>query len=652
MSHTQTTNGMLAPSTSADVVMKENAAAAALVDVAAGLAKRASDSPVASGLPTNSASRKQWDQEQAAPSATGGGGDVTATNNSITNNTNSTTAGNSTQEMFPPPLVTTATTAASAAAAAEATKTHGFFTAPAHPQQLHQQQQQQQQQQQHSQSSWTAAAPTNEVQWGAPPAPGPTHAEVPATAHQSSPAPLSSSTVLLSMSSLGFGIDPACSPHTGDATVAAQCAVRDAMERSAVRLPTAASLRQSLSFHLKIGVPPRPSTGEPMHVDTTQLVSLLPRSVHLLPVELVVGGLLVDHKQQQQQQQHGSAMAAASVAEQHPTICTAVACVTLQQSTGAPVDTSISQYSSQTSQPMAVDDAPPAVASNIWEHAEQHIQQREASSPATTFHRPSASSQSFSVGSKASNGSAPVPPAATATTSSSAPNVPSNKPPSHVHFHRTNSMEMLALVSGEIRERHLNATASGGAPTANGGVVTVAQALSPASAALTMVCSTEAASMSQVQADASVCSNTSDSNSNLANGAYSYKKLAPGMTPKNNKRLFVKHSYKDYSHEDPLPDEQFLVRSQDSSNRTPNAAFPLKLHETLTQIEQDGYGHIIGWLPHGRSVRLINVLMVSIVTKTKRRLTNLLPTRSFLLRNSSRSTSSRNSSTLFYQSTL
>ena len=37
--------------------------------------------------------------------------------------------------------------------------------------------------------------------------------------------------------------------------------------------------------------------------------------------------------------------------------------------------------------------------------------------------------------------------------------------------------------------------------------------------------------------------------------AYSYKKLAPGMTPKNNKRLFVRHTYKDYSKEEPLPEE-------------------------------------------------------------------------------------------------
>lgn len=81
------------------------------------------------------------------------------------------------------------------------------------------------------------------------------------------------------------------------------------------------------------------------------------------------------------------------------------------------------------------------------------------------------------------------------------------------------------------------------------------------------------------------------------------KKLPPGKTPKNHNRLFVKHVYRDYSHEVPMPEEASLV-GPDAPERTLNAAFPLKLHEILTQVEKNGDEHIIGWLPHGRSFKI------------------------------------------------
>jgi hypothetical protein len=96
--------------------------------------------------------------------------------------------------------------------------------------------------------------------------------------------------------------------------------------------------------------------------------------------------------------------------------------------------------------------------------------------------------------------------------------------------------------SAEIRERHLNA----GAANAIGADATAAgtQAMSPASAALAMVCSTEAASLVHIQAvdgSMSVSSNGSNNQMNMLGNNNA------GMTPKNNKRLFVKHSYKDFS---------------------------------------------------------------------------------------------------------
>lgn len=61
-------------------------------------------------------------------------------------------------------------------------------------------------------------------------------------------------------------------------------------------------------------------------------------------------------------------------------------------------------------------------------------------------------------------------------------------------------------------------------------------------------------------------------------------------------------SYLDYSNEHPLPEERDCWAL--STRTTSSPVFPLKLHETLTQIEKDGYDDIIGWLPHGRSFKI------------------------------------------------
>jgi hypothetical protein len=29
--------------------------------------------------------------------------------------------------------------------------------------------------------------------------------------------------------------------------------------------------------------------------------------------------------------------------------------------------------------------------------------------------------------------------------------------------------------------------------------------------------------------------------------------------------------------------------------------FPVKLHAVLEQVEADGFGHVVSWMPHGRS---------------------------------------------------
>ena len=508
---------------------KESAAAEALVGVASSFAKKSSPPKATAKLPTNSASRREWDNQTAAPPDHG-----------ITGR-------------YAPALDIH----------------HGFTTtaaaAAAFPQ------------------SSFAAGPL----WSSEPAGAAHHRgrdpagfslstttktqQQTGTSNTAAQQQNSAAAVGMSMSSIGMGIDASFST-TGDATEAAYRAVRDAMERSAVRIPTSPSQLQNLSIHVKLGVPPKPS-GEPMRVDVGRLAPLLPRSVSLQPVELTVGGLLIDHKEMLRKNRSESST---SEAEQHPTICSAVACVTLQQITttkSAAADVEVPGAANHISQrSMAVDSLP---AASPWAHL-------ESSSPALTM---------------------PVQRRTLSTSSAPAPStgIP-NLPPTQVNVHRSNSMEVLALISGEIRERHLNSQMGingmnlGGAATA---------ALEHGH--------NEGESLA-----------SDGSNTNKTNAAYSYKKLAPGLTPKANKRIFVKHSYKDYSHEEHLPEEHYLVRTQDSPTRTPNAAFPLKLHETLTQIEQDGYGHIIGWLPHGRSFKIfqqqefVNVVLPKYFVMTKK----------------------------------
>jgi hypothetical protein len=84
------------------------------------------------------------------------------------------------------------------------------------------------------------------------------------------------------------------------------------------------------------------------------------------------------------------------------------------------------------------------------------------------------------------------------------------------------------------------------------------------------------------------------------------KMQLPFKTPKNHTRHFVRHSYQDYSHEMSITisDNENLGTGDDIPVSTASLAFPLKLHETLKQIENDKNDHIFGWLPHGRSFKI------------------------------------------------
>ena len=67
----------------------------------------------------------------------------------------------------------------------------------------------------------------------------------------------------------------------------------------------------------------------------------------------------------------------------------------------------------------------------------------------------------------------------------------------------------------------------------------------------------------------------------------------PGKTAKNQERHFVVHNYHDHALDeevvDPKPRRGGLAGS-----------FPVKLHAVLSQVEEDGFAHIISWQPHGR----------------------------------------------------
>jgi hypothetical protein len=133
-------------------------------------------------------------------------------------------------------------------------------------------------------------------------------------------------------------------------------------------------------------------------------------------------------------------------------------------------------------------------------------------------------------------------------------------------FHKSTSIELLARISAEIHDqqpreennKNPNSKKDGGKGKDGGGA----------------------------DGDA-------DGDDDKAGNNTSYRKLPPGVTPKNNRRLFVKHSYRDNSNEVPRSDELDLL-GPNAPLRTPNAAFPLKLLETLRQIELDGLDDIVG----------------------------------------------------------
>jgi len=405
---------------------------------------------------------------------------------------------------------------------------------------------------------------------------------------------VSSSNAHIIMSSIGFGIDPSMTTW-GDATEAAVRALRDATERNGICLTTSPHLKENICIQLKIGVPPvQPGQDIPMKVDTLRLSSLLPRSVTLLPIQVVVGGLLITSE--------------ASSPSNRQTICTAVASLRLQQHSPvipqhSPVSTATASPQSNSSTAQANSSQPQHVAAPInripWANPEPQYQSQllptlplSMQSPINQQQHQYRPVQQQNQQQKQVQQHLQQQTPTIATRSASQPSLVQDQRQQgkqvlqldHHQYHteksattisdprnafrRGNSIEMLAMISEELRERTMSIGNDEGGSVASHGF------------------------------------GDSETNRSASSG-YNYKKLPPGVTPKNNKRLFVKHNYRDHSLETPQPEETYLVESLSTTPaRTPNAAFPLKLHETLSQIEKDGYGNIIGWLPHGRSFKI------------------------------------------------
>ena len=345
-------------------------------------------------------------------------------------------------------------------------------------------------------------------------------------------------------SSIGFGIDLA-----GNGTAACCKALRDATERGKLNTtPLAASQYQ---FHIQLGVPglPAQSPGVPQNIDTAKLSALLPPHIpkHF---EVQCGGLLVPDSA-------GGGIEKAN--------CVVVASLTMRQKNPIPPEPLASVVT--VGSPTSVANSPTVLPNqNAAAHSPQGKQ----------LGRPLPTSNIKQM-----------------ATASPLPRVPSTwaeveeqmqqQEHEHVKYRprvrqptqgptRNKSMEMLARISTEM----------------------IGQEKVEASQARSM-------SYEFLGATSTLSLQQQDEDDRKQNT--NYKKLPPGTTPKNHKRLFVKHSYRDHSHEAPLPEELDLVGPK-APTRTPNAAFPLKLHEILSQIETDGQDDIIGWLPHGRSFKI------------------------------------------------
>jgi hypothetical protein len=406
---------------------------------------------------------------------------------------------------------------------------------------------------------------------------------------------------MLSMTSIGFGIDSSPSAALGDATDASLKAVQDAMERSNLRLPISSPAHSLLQIKVKLGVPPRQDgSSEPMTVNVARLSAFLPSVIPILPITVQVGGLYIPSESQ------GA-----------PSICTAVACITLQ--------------SQAATLPMPISSSPTLTASHpsFVPQVSAHPHQQEHESLISLTVQQASMEQLPLASRRTSSQVSPNPqhfdhfvaatmsgPEAFNTLDAGANPVTIGKPPvqpqSDRHVHRSNSIEMLAMVTEQIRnnsagnaQQIASAEVAAAARTGAGLATAALQGTQSMAINLGQLLNENGRLLVMPKADIPQEVSKDDGDDGNCNGGlanYNYKKLPPGVTTKNNQRLFVKHRYRDYSIEKPgrwENDANSLVSPKGTIKLTA-PAFPVKLHETLSVIERDGFSDIVGWLPHGR----------------------------------------------------
>ena len=62
-----------------------------------------------------------------------------------------------------------------------------------------------------------------------------------------------------------------------------------------------------------------------------------------------------------------------------------------------------------------------------------------------------------------------------------------------------------------------------------------------------------------------------------------------------NQHIIVQHDYHDHAH-----DDRADYQEEHPARGGVTTPFPLKLHEMLERLDQDGYAHVVSWQPHGR----------------------------------------------------
>lgn len=330
--------------------------------------------------------------------------------------------------------------------------------------------------------------------------------------------------------------------ESGCITEACIKAIRDASARG--KLNASSVQLSNYRYFIRLGVPGLPTQrpGVPQNINTCLLTDILPSGIHT-HFEIQCGGLLV---------------ASTEGGTQHDT-CIVVASLTLQQKAQQVV---ASTTNTAVRSPTSVTSSPPTHSFRNSPPPGEIFLQQAAEAPSTVPRVPTSwievemMMQQKQVPNKQNECQAPQ------------EHGPSLSCPSGPM--RNKSIEMLAHISSEM---------------------IIAQQSSE-----TSCCDFLATTLPE-------SAEIEDESRLLLRSNGSFKKLPPGNTPKNHKRLFVKHTYRDHSHEAPHPEELDLVGPR-ASLRTPNATFPLKLHEIMSQIELDGHDDIIGWLHHGRSFKI------------------------------------------------